>query len=134
MTKDMFYLMSKKDVEEEDEEFKEIASKLDGIKILVSEGSINLFEELESQLGKEYQELMIVKEGDELVKMLVNEQDEVIKEFLILVNEKHSNESVVLLLSGDIDLNSISKLSKSIDVKGMEHLDKVDEDAIKNHD
>ena len=95
-----------------DDEFKDITSKLDGIKILVSENhNINLYDEIVTELGSEYKELMIVKEGDEVVKMLVNEQGEIIKELLILVKEGNHDESVVLVISGDIDLNSISKPS-----------------------
>ena len=128
ITKYMFNLISKIETEEEDDDFQEITSKLDGIRILVSEGGVNLYDEIAPQLGDEYKELMIVKEKGELVKMLVNEQDDVIKEFLILVKEDYDNESVVLVISGDIDLKTISKLSKSIDIKGMEHLDKVDDE------
>ena len=126
----MFTLMSKID-SEDDEDLQDITSKLDGIKILVSDGGVNLYKELEPQLSKTYQELMIVKEKGELVKMLVNEQNNVINELLILVSQDYDNESVVLVISGDIDLKTISKLSKSIDVKGINYLDKVDEDSLK---
>ncbi len=135
ITSYMFTLISKIETEDDDEELKDITSKLDGIKILISDDpDVNLFDEVASQLGNDYKELMIVKEKGELVKMLVNEQNDVIKELLILVKEDYNNESVVLVISGDIDLNSISKLSKSLDIKGMEHLDKVNDDTIKKVD
>jgi hypothetical protein len=36
--------------------------------------------------------------------------------------------AVLMFLEGDIDLKSISKLSKSMKITGFEHLDKIDEE------
>ena len=74
---------------------------------------------------KNYSELMSVKDGKEDMLFLIREKGPIIEE-LVMVAGGHKS-FMVLSLYGEIDLNSISKLSKSMNIKGMEQLQKLDD-------
>ncbi|MFV0540605.1 MAG: DUF4252 domain-containing protein [Aestuariibaculum sp.] len=70
-----------------------------------------------------------VKEGkdeDHVKELLifVNGLDRVIKEKIEINGEERTIETVVVSLTGDIDLNEISKLTNKMNIKGGEHLEK----------
>ena len=132
ITKYMFELFAKIADEKEDQEFKDITSKLTGIKILTLDSATNVkrrqdfYKEIVGSLSKtEYKDLMIIKEGNEEVKFMIREIDDKISELVMIVGGK--GEAVLIVLLGDINLKQISKLSKSMDIKGFEHLDKMDD-------
>lgn len=131
ITKFMFELFAKIDNDSEDKEFKEATSKLTAIKILTvdsvknANAQIKFKNELMSVLPKTiYKELMIVKDGSETITFLINEQNSKISEFVMTV--EGGGDPCLIFLEGDINLKSISKLSKTMNVKGFEHLDKVE--------
>ena len=132
ITKYMFELFSKVANEEEDKEFKKITSKLTGIKILTLDSLTNIkreqnfYKEITSSLSKtDYKDLMIIKDGTEEIKFIIREMNAKISELVMIVGG--NGEAVLIVLLGDINLKQISKLSKSMDIKGFEHLDKVDD-------
>ena len=134
ITHHMFDLFSKIETDEEDEEFMDVVSGLNGIKILTlsdefqtPEKSLRFYKMIQESLPEnEYKELMIVKEEEEEVKFFIREKGDKITELLMIVKDK--KESLFLTLSGDIDLKKISKLSKSMKIDGLEHLDKIEEE------
>jgi hypothetical protein len=71
----------------------------------------------------EYSELLTVRDGDENVRIWVKDSGDIINELLLLVGSP--DEFVLLSLTGKIDLNQISELSKTLDIDGVEHLDKI---------
>jgi len=130
ITKYMFDLFAKVSNDKEQEEFAEISSKLNTIKILTNESDseqnkpINFTVELLNSLPKEvYKELMVIKDGGEKIQFLINEKNNKIKEFLMIVTGE--DENVLIILDGDINLKEISKLSTTMNVKGFEHLKNV---------
>ncbi len=133
ITKYMFDLFSKIADEKEDKEFKEATSKLDAIKILTKEegSSTGAFykELLQAYKGSTYKELMVVKDGKEEIKFLINEKDNKISELVMIVGG--NGEAVLIVLQGDINLKQISKLSKSMKIEGMEHLDNMKNEGAK---
>lgn len=130
ISKYMFDLFNKIADDEEDAEFKEITSSLTGIKILTldedGQKADEFYDEIGGKLSKaDYKELMTVQDGKENIKFMIQEINDQIKELAMLVGG--NGETVMIVIKGDIDLKQIAKLSKSIDIKGMEHLDKVEE-------
>ena len=73
----------------------------------------------------QYKELMVVKEKDQDVKFLINEKDGKIIELLLIAGGK--DENALISIQGNIDLKNISKLSKSMKIEGLEHLNDIDE-------
>lgn len=132
ITKYMFDMFARIADDEEDKEFKEVTSNLTAIKILTLDSITNLnrkksfYQELSESISEpNYKDLMIVKDGDEEIKFLIKEANDKISELVMIVGG--NNDGVLISLMGDINLKQISKLSKSMDIKGFEHLDKVED-------
>jgi hypothetical protein len=111
----------------EDKELKEVLSKLGGLRILSSdhaEGS-KMYQEAHGLLVTNgFEDLMEVKEkGKTEFKFMIREVNGKIRELLMLSGKGSS--FFLMSLIGDIDLKKISKLSKTIDVDGIENLDKL---------
>lgn len=126
----LFSMISK--VSSEDEEWnqmRDIVKDLGGLRVLAADSVSNGLELYNDALGripvKEYDELMTVRDGDENIRIWTreNKNDSVIEELLLLVGAP--DEFVMLSLLGKIDLEKISGLSESLDVEGIEHLDKI---------
>ncbi len=123
----MFNLFAKITDDEDEKVMRETISKLGGLRILSSDkvNGVKMFEEVSKNLTtKGFEELMFIKEGGKPeMQFLVKEANGKINELLMLSGS--GNEFFMLSLIGDIDLNQISKLSKSMDIQGMENLEKI---------
>ncbi|NNF01994.1 MAG: DUF4252 domain-containing protein [Bacteroidia bacterium] len=129
----MFNLISKIETSEEDKDFQDVIKGLNSIKIL-SVGNeqgekvkaASFYQSCQQALPSSiYKDLMVIKEKDETVKFLINEKDNKIRELVMLINS--NDEAVLIYLDGIIDLDKVSKLSKSMNVSGFKHLEKVHE-------
>ena len=123
ITGDMLKMLAKMDLQDEDIQ---TISKLEGIKILTQEEKtagyedLNFYDEIYNQLDKAlYKELLIVRDQDENVNMLVREDNGIITEFLLIVSS--DDENVLINIKGEIELSKLDELSGSIDLK---HQDK----------
>lgn len=127
----MFKFLS--NIESDDPEydnFKKATKGVESIKILVEEENTgsNLGGELLAQLPRnEYEELMVVKDAEEEVLFLIKqEEDGRISEFLLIVDSE--DDDAVILIRGNIDLESISSLSSGLDLPAMESLEDFEEE------
>jgi len=113
------------------EDMEQIMSKLNCIKILVTDDDpatptpVSLYQEIMKVLpSSSYKEIMVVKEKDQDVKFYVKEEKNRVAELLLVVGGK--DESVLISIQGDIDMKNISKLAKSMNIEGMENLEKIE--------
>jgi hypothetical protein len=122
----MFDMFAKLDPEI-DKEVKDVIKDLKGLRILVREQEgMKYYNEAAKKINfDEYEELMTVRDEGTNVKFIVKEEGELIKELLLIVGGP--DEFVLMSFIGKIDLAKISKLSKSMDIDGIEHLEKIDE-------
>lgn len=130
ITSRMFGLFTNMELEDEDDqEVLDAITKLEGLNILAKEGISNgkaLYKEALSLLPKnEYDELMVVREKDSDMKFLIKEKNGKISELLMVLGE--SNEFFILSLVGEIDLKQVSKISKKMDIDGLEKLENMKE-------
>jgi hypothetical protein len=140
ITKELFSLFSEiaEDADGDDvQELKEVVDGLEYIRILMyenstdnkyaSESTLTSFkDDLEDVQLKNFTELMTVREQDETVKFMIRKDGKVIKELLLLINQ--DDEAGFISITGNINLKSIAKLSKTMDIKGLDQLQKMDED------
>ena len=135
VTSRMFSLFTEIDAEDEDEEeILAAMAKLKGIKALVKnnhDNSKNLYfaavETIEKDGG--YEELMTVEDAGENVQFMIRDDGDKISELLMIIG---GNENfMVMTLYGEIDLNSIAKLSRVLNIKGMEAFQALDMDSKK---
>ena len=113
----------------EDKEILEAISKLKGLKIIAKEDARTartLYKEAFALIpSKEYEELMAVRTDDKDMKFLIRESSGKVSELLMIVG---GNEQFMLMsLFGEIDLKQIARIGKKMDVKGLEHLEKINQ-------
>ncbi|WP_235295794.1 DUF4252 domain-containing protein [Portibacter marinus] len=124
----MFEYVAKIAPEDMDKDTRDVIKDLKGLRILTTEyNTAAFYKEAKSLINRdEYEVLMTVRDEGTNVEFLVKDQGgDIINELLLLVG---GDEFVMMSFVGKIDLNKISKLANSIDIDGMEHLDKIKED------
>lgn len=151
VNQNMFKLLSKLDVETNDKEAQEyinLIENLTSLKVL-STGEEAISAKMKGEVTRylkksNLDELMRVKDGDQTVKFYIKEgkdEDhvsellmfitglkEVTKDSNVTINgKKREFETVLLTLTGDIDLKQISKLTNQMELPGGEHLEKAGE-------
>lgn len=111
----------------EDKEVLEAISKLKGLKILAKQNARNardLYKEAFTLIPiKDYEELMSVRNEDKDMKFYIKESAGKISELLMVMGG--NEQFMVMSLFGEIDLKQISRIGKKMDVKGLEHLEKM---------
>lgn len=124
----MFSLVSKISTDDPDwEKFRDVVGGLTGLRVLTSDGiedGMKLYKEALAKVpATEYDELLTVRDGKENVRIWVKDSGNIINELLLLVGAP--DEFVLVSLTGTIDLDKISNLSKGLDIDGVKHLEKV---------
>jgi len=134
ITSRMFGLIAQIPESDDEEDVMNIIRKLKGLKILTTNeyGEKNrLYKEALKKLPREgFDELMLIKEGDEEIKFLISEKNGKISEFLMLIGGE--DNFFLMSMVGDLTLDDISRLSKTMDIDGFEHLDKINENDDEN--
>jgi vacuolar-type H+-ATPase subunit F/Vma7 len=122
---DMISTMS--DEAEDIDEMKKVLSDLEGIRILTTELDAEKYykEALNTLRINEYELLMQVRDKNENVRFFVKDNGPVVSELLLLVGGKE--DFVLMSFVGKIDLKNISKLSKSLNIEGAEHLEELED-------
>ena len=144
----MFNMLAQIDIQTDDseaDEFLAMVKSLKNLKVL-STGSEGISSQIKADVDKylkksELEELMRIKDGDQTVKFYVKEgkDENHVKELLMFVTglkevtkdsnieingKKREIETVLLSLTGDIDLRQVSKLTNQMNVPGGKHLEK----------
>ena len=147
-TKKVFRMLAELKLDLDDPEAQEVmdmAANITGLKVLTTgdpKVSAQMKADVDGYLrSASLEELMRIKDGDQTVKFYVKEgkDDNHVKELLMFVTglkeamkgqditingEKRELETVILSLTGDIDLRQVSKLANKMDVPGGKHLEK----------
>ncbi len=122
----MFSLMSELPLDEDDRHIKKQLEDLKGLRILTSDNinGLRMYEEATRKLVHNgYEELMVIKEGNDESKFLVLEKEGKIRELLLISGDRR--EFFILSMIGIIDLKTIAKISKSMDIDGMDKFEKL---------
>lgn len=86
---------------------------------------LNFYTELSKKLDlSAYEELMGVKEGQNVTKFLIRQHGDRISELLVITGGPNGNS--LISIQGDMNLKNISDLSKSIDNQDIKKLDKLE--------
>jgi hypothetical protein len=67
---------------------------------------------------------MVVKEGPDITKFLIRQKGDVISELLVVTGGPGGNS--LISIKGDLNLKSISELSKTVDIQGLNSLDELE--------
>ena len=131
VTQKAFSLMSKIG-SESDEEYMELIKNIESLRVFATESAevaLQMEKAAASYLkSANLEKLMTVKEEGSNISIYVKEgkSEDYVKELFMFVkdSEKTSQESVIISLTGDINLNQIAKLTDKMDLPGGEHLEK----------
>jgi len=113
-------------------EMKNMMNQLTGLKVLTysidstnMSKAVSIYNEFAGLFpASVYKELMTVNEGRDSYKFMTKlDPNGKINELVMLMKGKH--DVALLSLTGTIDLSSVSKLSKGMNIKGMENLQKI---------
>ncbi|MGV6831542.1 MAG: DUF4252 domain-containing protein [bacterium] len=151
LTKKVFKMLAdlKLDLEDDDDqEIYDAIGEITGLKVLTT-GDVKVASQMKADVTKylrssSLEELMRIKDGDQTVNFYVKEgkDDNHVKELLMFVSglkevmkdsnitingEKREMETVLLSLTGDIDLRQVSKLANKMDLPGGKQLEKVND-------
>jgi len=125
----MFGMIANVNVEEpEGKEILDMVKDLTGLRILTSdEVETGFYQKAVKKLkANSFIELMTVKENDQDIIFLIDEgEDEKINELVLMTSELKS--IVIMSFKGNLDLNKVARLSKTLDIDGAEHLEKLQE-------
>ncbi|MUU78267.1 DUF4252 domain-containing protein [Winogradskyella endarachnes] len=147
----MFRMLASIDIDlddKEDQEFLEMAKKITGLKVFTT-GDEKISTDMKLTVDKylkssQLEELMRFKDGGQTIKFYVKEgkDENHVKELLMFMTglkeltdgqdieingKKRVFETLILSLTGDIDLRQISKITSKMDVPAGEHLNKAGE-------
>lgn len=130
----MFSLFSNIDTEDpQNKELLQAMSKLNGLKIITTEKlpkGFDLSKAIHRIPKGIFEELMSIDSPTEKVKFLIREQTGRVRELLMFVGS--DSGLMIMSITGDIDLKEISKLSKSMNIGGMNYLENLDKDQKKS--
>ncbi|MEI7499147.1 MAG: DUF4252 domain-containing protein [Bacteroidota bacterium] len=113
-------------------EIKKMMEQLTGLKVLTFTfdstkmvKAVSVYNEFAGVFpANQYKELMTVNEGRKNIKFMTKQDaNGKINEMVMLMKDK--TEVAVLSLTGSIDLSTVSKLSKGMNIHGMEGLNKI---------
>ena len=126
----LFSMVSKIETDDEDwNKVREIVKDLSGLRVLTADSiadGLALYKNALSRIPtSEYSELLTVRDGNENVRIWTKDTQDgnVIEELLLLVGSPTG--FTLLSFTGKINLDKISELSKTLDIDGAKHLDKV---------
>jgi len=139
VSKGLFELFA--EIEADDPEFEDFQKAVDGVETLRliaystkdSENGNNVeskdqfYKDVMSSIPfKDFKELMVIKDNDANVNFYAKSSGSIISEMIMVVDG--DDEAVLLSLTGNLDLNYVAKLGKSMDIGGMQHLEKMKRD------
>lgn len=133
VSKKMFEMMGKVEMNKNDKEAQQylnLLKKLDNLKVFVTSNA-KVAGDMKSTVDKylssnALQELMRVNDGGKNVKIYVKSgtSDTNIKELLMFVEGGNQNETVLMSLTGNFDINEISVLTDKMNIPGGNELKK----------
>lgn len=138
VTKNMFKLLSKMDLNSSDpeaQEYLELVNNLDNIKIYTTDNTSvakRMDDAVRSYVAssKGLSELMRVKDDDKNIKFYSKEgkNENFVSELLMHLTGDIDGEvrTVIMSITGNIDLKKISKLTKDLNIPGSEELKNID--------
>lgn len=137
VNKKMFELMSKVKMEASDKQAQQYLSlikKLDNLKVFTT-SSTRATAEMKAAAEKYtktggLEELMRVNDGGKNIKIMVKSgaSDSQIKELLMFIDGSKANETVLMSLTGNFDLDELSVLTDKMKIPGGEDLKKATKD------
>ncbi|MFN2261884.1 MAG: DUF4252 domain-containing protein [Psychroflexus sp.] len=139
VNKNMFKLMSKLDMDSEDEEtqlYIDMVENLDDVKIFTTENTKyagELKKDFETYLAQNnLEELMQVNDDGKHIKFYIKpgKSEDFVNQLVMFINSSDADykQSVLMMINGNIDLKNISKLTQKMNIPGGKSLENLDDE------
>ena len=139
ITKELFEMIMKMEIDgkgtEKVKEVQEMMEQLTGLRVLTYENDENpekvksLYKEFNALFpASDYTELMSVQENGSNIRFLTKQGDNGKILEMVMLAEEDDHEVTLLSLVGHIDMSTISKLSGTMKIHGMDKLEKVNKE------
>ena len=128
ITKSTFAFFATISDDEESDSFQESVASLNSIKVLLNYSSFGdtenpFFTELLPSLTK-YEEVFKIKEEGQNIIIFIYKKENKVSEFVVL--NYGPTENILIIMEGDdINIKQLSKLSHTMNIDGIEHIDKI---------
>lgn len=140
ITQHMFGLFADVETEQDESGFLDLVKNLNCIKVVAFDkesgeapGNVNFYKEVIKSLPEDmYEELMVVKKKGQDIKFLIRKENDTIRELLMISGGE--NDNALISIQGNIDLKSISKLSRAMNIEGLENIEELENNNNNNSD
>ncbi len=137
VSSELFSLFAQIAEESEDPEVRELNEmirELEQIRILMFNSNKNgenmnidaFKKELANLKLKDFTELMTVRESDQTFKFMIQKDGKIIRELLLLIDQP--SEFGFISITGNIDLKTIAKLSRTMNIQGLDKLEQLEKE------
>lgn len=113
---------------DEEGEAKDLLKQIKEVRILTGEDNdqdLNFYNEINKAFpGNEYEELMNIKDSDSNVKIWIKENSGIIHELVLVASG--SDDNTLIIVRGNIEMNKLSGLGKSLNVDGLSVLNELE--------
>jgi hypothetical protein len=75
---------------------------------------------------KDFTELMTVREADQTFRFMIQKDGKIIRELLLLIDQP--SETGFISITGNIDLKTIAKLSRTMNIQGLDKLEQLEKE------
>ena len=118
----MFRLLSKVNWDTIPSDLRQTVTRLHSLRILSTETTPQQFyKEALSRIDmKEYEELITIRDKQDNVRFVIKETGGIVHELLMIAVD--DDGFTLMSFTGDIDLDKLSRLSSSLNIKGMDEL------------
>lgn len=118
----MFKMVSKVIDEDTNDEVADVIKDLKGLRILkTSINSKAFFKDAKSKINtNEYELLMTARDNGQNIEFFTKESGDIISELLLMIGG--DEDFVLMSFVGDINLNKVAKLAKTLDIEGADYL------------
>jgi hypothetical protein len=131
INKSMLQLFTDASSSEDSKEFKDLVSQIDKIVIMTVESdsenpnrSSDFYKKTKGAIPKTFKQLMQVKKETEMVTIYMDEKNDKVREVIMLISEPKN--TVLMSISGDLDLVKLAELSEKMNISGFENLNSID--------
>ncbi len=105
-------------LKEEDKELKDVIRSIDNIRLMITEDKNtgqNISDEANRIMNKmDYEELVRMNDEGEKIRVLAKQDGQKVQELIVMIDEE--DESILLQLNGNIDLDKVSAALNALDI------------------
>ena len=105
-------------------DFKKLAKDIDKIKMVSNFSMDSDSKKKLKKILQSYEELLVVTESNQKISMYTIENKGKITEFILCIESEDT--FILMSILGNFDIKQLSNLSRSVNINGIEHLEKLD--------